>query len=184
MEHVEEELLVREVLLRRNADVVHGNERVERVLSHGALRVEQEPISSIDDRSMDIRDFSPQGERVEDHGVEELRGEDHGLRLVVAELDDVLLDPADLLNRQDGTQLTSRHQNCVTTVENLVDVVDGVFVLQLGHQAHVRIDAELAQLVGLLLHHFLQLDELVVTIIDRVDHIVDIILQDEAKILS
>ena len=58
LEHVEEELLVREVLLRRNADIVHGDERVERVLAHGALRIEQEPISSIDDRSMDIRDFS------------------------------------------------------------------------------------------------------------------------------
>ena len=184
MEHVEEELLVREVLLRRNADVVHGDERVERVLAHGALRVEQEPVSSIDHRSMDIRDFSSQRERVENHGVEELRGEDHGLRLVVAELDDVLLDPANLLNWQDGAQLTSGNQNCIAVIENLVDVVDGVLVLQLGHEAYVRIDAELAQLVSFLLHHFLQLDELVVTIVDRVDHIVDIILQDEANILS
>ena len=133
---------------------------------------------------MDIRDFSSQRERVENHGVEELRGEDHGLRLVVAELDDVLLDPADLFNRQDGTQLTSGNQNRIAVVENLVNVIDGVLVLQLGHEAHIRIDAELAQLVGFLLHHFLQLDELVVTIVDRVDHVVDIILEDETKILS
>jgi hypothetical protein len=50
---------------------------------------------------MDIRDFCPERERVENHRVQELGGQDHRLGLIVAELDNVLLDPAYLLNGKD-----------------------------------------------------------------------------------
>ena len=77
---------------------------------------------------MDVRDFGAQGEGVEDHRVEELGGEDDGLGLVVTELDDVLRDPADLLDGQDGAKLASWDQDGVADFQDLVDVVDRILI--------------------------------------------------------
>ena len=185
LEHVEEKFLVGKVLLRRDADVVHGDERVERVLAHGALCVEQEPVGPIDDRRVDVRHFGAKGEGVEDHRVEELGGEDHGLGLVVAELDDVLLDPADLLDWKDGAQLAPWDQDGVTDFQDLVDVVDRVLVFKLGHDANVGVFAQfVAKLFRFLLHHFLQLNQFHVIVVDGVNDIVDIILKHKANIFS
>ena len=62
---------------------------------------------------MNVGNLSTQWEWIEDHGVKELRSENDGLCLIVAELDDVLLDPADLLDRKDSSELTSRYHDCI-----------------------------------------------------------------------
>ena len=104
------------MLLSRYAYVVHGHKWIERVLADRTLGVKQKTISSIDDSSMDIWNFSSQRERIKDHWVKELTCENDRLGLIVAELDDILLDPTDLLNRQYCTELASWHKDCVTNV--------------------------------------------------------------------
>lgn len=80
--------------------------------------------------------------------------------------------------------MASGYQNGIADVQDLVDIIDGVLVLKFGHYAHVRVLTELAQLFSFLLHDLFKLENLLVTVVDRVDHIVDIILQDKANIFS
>jgi len=77
---------------------------------------------------VDIGHFGPQRERIEHHGVEELRCQDYGLGLVIAKLDYVLLNPANFLDRKYSAELASRDQNRIANVQNLVDIVDCVLV--------------------------------------------------------
>ena len=86
---------------------------MQRVLADGALGVEEEAICSVYHSRMDVGDLSPEWEWVEDHGVKELGGKYNGLCLVVAELDDILLDPADLLDWQDRSELTTRDHDSI-----------------------------------------------------------------------
>lgn len=101
---------------------------------------------------MDITDLSAQWERIEDHAVEELRGEDNWFRFVVAQLDDILLDPANFLDRQDSSELASRHKYSITDVQDLVNVIDCSFILKLCHNTNVRIDTIFAHCDSFLEH--------------------------------
>ena len=78
---------------------------------------------------MYICDFGSERERVKDHTVQELTGEYDRLRLVITQLDYVLLDPADLFDGKDGTELASRDKNRIGSVKDTIDVLDGLLCL-------------------------------------------------------
>ena len=133
---------------------------------------------------MDITNFCTQWERIEHHRVEELACEDHRLGAVVAQLDYVLLDPANLLDGQDSAKLTTRHEYSITAIKNLIDVVNRLFVFEFRHDSHVRVDAQISQLLCLLQNHLFQIQDFQMAAVNRVDDIVDIVLQNESDVFS
>lgn len=80
--------------------------------------------------------------------------------------------------------MASRYKNGIADVQDLVDIIDGFLVLKFGHDTYVWVLAEIAQLFSFLLHDLFKLEHLLMTMVDRVDHIVDVILQDEANVFS
>ena len=94
-----------------------------------------------------------------------MAGKNDGLCFIVAQFDDVLLNPADLLDWEHRSKLTSGDEDRVTYVKDLVYIVDGIFVLQLGHDSNIRILAKISKLFSLFLHDLLELQNFLVTVI-------------------
>ena len=91
LQHIKEELLIREVGLGGRAHIVHSDKNVKRVLTNRRLCVQEQTIRPINHRRVDIRDFSPGRKRIKNHGIEELGREDYRFRGVVAQFDDCFL---------------------------------------------------------------------------------------------
>ena len=91
------------------------------------------------------------GRGILDHRLQHLRRRDHRLEILRCAADDVLLNRRHLLRRNFDAQIAARHHDSVGSLQNAVEMLDGLRLFELGddpgfaavgrnaiaHQAHI-----------------------------------------------
>ena len=123
-------------LLGRPGDPVHGLDGEHGVGAVRRLAGKHHGVGAVENRVRHVCRLGARGARVHDHGVEHLGGRDHGLVLLVALRDDPFLGQRNLLGWELDAQVAARHHDRVGDADDLVDVLQALLVLDLGHDVH------------------------------------------------
>ena len=125
------------VLLGRIDDARHRLHDDDRVLAHARLTREHDRVGAVQDGVGDVAGLGARGNRVVDHRLEHLRRDDDGLGHAAAEFDGALLHDRNGFQRQFDAQIAAGDHDSVECVDDLLEVVDGLRLLDLGDDGDV-----------------------------------------------
>ena len=103
--------------------------------SRGGFRREHHRIRPVIDRGGDVRGFGPGRRRGRDHRIEHLGRYHYGLHREAAGADQLLLAPRNVLLRDLHAEVAARHHHGVREADDVVDALQGLGLLHLGHDA-------------------------------------------------
>ncbi len=113
-------------------DPRHRLDHQARVVAHTGLARKHERVGAVEHRVGDVTRLRPGRPRGHGHGVEHLRGHDHRLRGLAAQLDRSLLHERHGLQREFDAEIAPRHHHPVERRDDLLEVLDGLRLLDFG----------------------------------------------------
>ena len=119
-------------------DAVHHGHRIHRIIAGGGFRRQHDRVGAVIDGGGHVRRLGAGGRGRMDHGIQHLGGDHHRLAGGAAGLDDALLQDRHGLGRAFHAQIAARHHDGVAHLDDLVQMLDGLRLFQLGQQAHAR----------------------------------------------
>ena len=123
--------VVQLVALGRADDPRHRAHGLDGVLPHAGLTREHHRVRAVENGVGDVRGLGPGGGRVGDHRLQHLGGHDHWLRVATGLLDHPLLQERHVLERALHAEVPAGHHEPVEGLDHLVEVVDGLRLLDL-----------------------------------------------------
>jgi hypothetical protein len=124
---------IERVALHALDDAVHDGDGLDRVLARGRFGREHDGIGTVVDRGRHVRCLGPRRCRRMDHRIEHLRRHDGRPSCHAAGGEDALLQRRHRLGRHLHAEVAARHHDAVALLDDLVEVIDGLRLLQLGH---------------------------------------------------
>ena len=134
----------------RGGDAVENLDAFQRVFADGGFAAEHDGVGLFVDRVGDIGDFGPGGHGGFDHAFEHVGGDDDGFADAEAGFDDAPLDDGQFLVGDFDAEIAARDHDAVGFAHDLVQVGDGLLVLDLGEDEGAR---------AVFLEELLQLEE-------------------------
>ena len=135
--HVLECSLVPDASLGLLGDLGHGLDADHGVVSLGSLPAQHHAVRAVQDRVGHVARLGAGGARLLHHGLEHLRGADHGLAEPVALRDHLLLGDEDLLGGDLDTHIAPGHHGALASLDDLGQVLDSLLILDLGDDPDV-----------------------------------------------
>ncbi len=116
-------------------DLVHRLHDPNRMIPNRRLGGKHHRVAAVEDRVGHVTRLGAGWTRVFHHALEHLRGRDDGLGRLHALADEPLLGAGHLFHRHLDAKVAPRHHDSVHDLQNLVDVVDGLGLLDLSNDA-------------------------------------------------
>src|SRR5215210_2189689 len=123
--------------LRGPADPLHLLHALLRVAADSRLPREHHGVGPVEDRVGHVGDLGARRTGVPDHGVEHLGGHDNGLAAAPAPRPYALLLYGDSLGGELDREIPARHHDAVRCPNDVLDVVYGLVLLDLGDDGRV-----------------------------------------------
>ena len=128
LKHIQEIFLVRKVLLSWDTNVIHRDQCLEWIFTHWDFCIKEQTIWAVDNCSMNVWNFRTRWKWTKNHWVKELRSKNNRLRSIITQLNNVLLDPANLFYWKKYSKLTSRHHYCISDLKNFIQIIDSILI--------------------------------------------------------
>ncbi|EGY02208.1 hypothetical protein AZA_75669 [Nitrospirillum viridazoti Y2] len=138
--------------LGRGNDAVHHGHGFQRIGAAGRFRRQHDGVGAVIDGGGDVRRLGAGGGGGGHHAVQHLGGDDDRLHRQAAGAHQFLLAAGHLLLRDFHAQVATGHHDGVRQADDVVDLVQGLRLFDLGHQAGAVADqaARLDHVAGLL----------------------------------
>ena len=128
---------VRIVGFRFANDAVHHLHGFQRIRARRGFGGEHQRVAAVEDGVGHVGSFGARGTRILRHGFEHLRRGDHREARFAGPGDDLFLHHGHFFRAHLHAQIAASHHHAVGHVENLVQIVNGLGLFQLGDDGHV-----------------------------------------------
>ena len=115
-----------------SCDAVEGFDAFDGVFSGGGFAGEHDGVGLFEDGVGDIGDFGASGDRVDDHRLEEMSGDDDWASAFDAAFDDASLDDREILHGAFDAEVAASDHDGVGFADDVIEVSDGELIFDFG----------------------------------------------------